>query len=280
MLSLALVQVSFAQGKGGSSGGGGGSSSGSDSGDQIQDRDQDRTQDPFTHDGDEPLQDRDQDRLQDADQDQDRDQDRVQDPSTHDGDEPDQDRTRDGQQVELEFEESYMPAHNITDLQNMMWVRHQELEDETEDYDMPMREIMQNQNQIRETVYTMLSAGPLVNGSNGEQVRTLAEQMQERMQEMVQTEYELQRQSRIYHMFFGGDDKNGQLLLQNCEQVREQVQEMNQYIDECSECGDQIRETLREQLRLTENECIRLEDVAQEEINSRGIFGFLFGWLR
>lgn len=285
MLTLSTVQVSAAQNKGGSASQTGGSSE-IGTGDQIQDRDQDRIQDPTTHDGDELIQDRDQDRLrdQDFDQDRDRDQDRIQDPTTHDGDEPIQDRDQDR---ESRFENALkikeypdMQAQDDSQLRNMMFIRHQELIDESEDFSQSVRTILQNQNQFRETAYAFLSVGPLMNGPNGEQVRQLAEQMQERMKEMVEVEYELKNQSRLRRVFFGGNDENGMLLLQNCEQVREQVREMNQYVDECDQCGDQIRETLREQIRLAENECGRLEEIADNEVNSRGVFGFLFGWLR
>lgn len=280
MLSLSMAQMSVAQMKGGVL-----LDETIPAGNQGQQRDQDQTQDPPVHEYD-PIQDRDrdQDRLQDPEFEQPREENRIQNQIIREEGNDQNTASDNAENVEERLimfqEKATSQAQSAEQLRNMLLIRHQELADESEDFDAPAREILQNQNQFRKTAYALLAVGPLASGANGEQVRFLGQQMQEQMKEMVQAEYELQNQSRLSRMFVGGDDENGGALLERCERVREYIRDMNQYVDECPGCSEQIRETLREQLRLAESECSRLEELGRDEINSRGIFGVLFGWMR
>lgn len=310
-LALALagsISVAYAQGQSGGSSGGSGSAGGTGTGASggstqtdpgTQDRDQDQVRDPSTHDGDEPLQTQDQDRDQDQDktqdQDQDRTQDQIRDPSTHDGDEPletqdrDRDQDRDGVEDEdeedgeledeIELEDVKERAQNAEQLRAMVEERLRVLQGEATSSPEALRLTLENQNQIRAAVHAFLAAEDLVGGI-GPRVSELAKQINEEVQNTVRTEEEIRSRGALARFFFGGDDAAAGELEQYREEIQAHVQEMTQLVGTCDDCDAQVRVMLQEHLQEMEQEQERLRDVVEEELDRRGLFGFLFGWLR
>lgn len=205
-----------------------------------------------------------------GDQDQTRDQDRIQDPSTHTGDTTtpimDQDRLRDQDRLSGAGTTSYStttPAGTLIQLRAMIQNQNQE---------------GQNNNQAENAIQVMYAARNLA-GNIGPQLANLANAVENSFQATTQAEEQIQTRGAFSHFFFGGDKNSATIIEQQLEQNKERIQEMNQVVDNCTSCGDQLRQTLKEQIQIMEQEQNRLNDVANKE-KSSGLFGFLFGWLK
>ena len=57
---------------------------------------------------------------------------------------------------------------------------------------------------------------------------------------------------------------------------QERIQEMQQLITQCQDCDASVKEMLQEQLQEMEQTQTRLQQVAQNEKQDRGIFGWLW----
>lgn len=290
ILTLVLpVSFAYAANTGGGSGGSGQGAavSGSGSGDQMQQQDRDQIQDPSMHDGDSMMQD------QDRDQTQQQDQDRIQDPTTHDDSTttPDQDRDRDQDQDQdrMHMDDgtgtsstTTMPmvrAQNREELRSMIEEHKQEFDNEAEQAQERSREVLQNQNEVRTAVAALLSAEDLIGGI-GPQVSQIAQDFNNSVQATIQAEEQIQNRGRFVRFFVGGNEDAAQTLTQEANQNQVRIQEMNQLLTQCTDCDAQVKTMLQEQIQNMEREQERLQQVADSETQSKGLFDYLFGWLR
>ena len=74
---------------------------------------------------------------------------------------------------------------------------------------------------------------------------------------------------------FGGDEEAGSELQTELNQTRTRIQELKQLQQEC-ECDEQVRNMFQEQIQNMELEQERLEALAQNEIQNKGLLGWLF----
>lgn len=257
------ASLAFAQGGQGGSGGNSAGTQGASAGAQDQMQDRDQVRDPSAHTGDEPLQA--QDRNQDMDQLQDRTQDQVRDPVTHTGDEPLQTQDRDR-------------AQDVEQLHSMVEERQRILQDEATGSSNALRPVLENQNHIRLAAHTMIAAADLTGGI-GTQLSQLAQEVNDTVQRTIQAERRIQSRSAASRLFFGGDDDAARELEADRLQIQDRVRDMQQLVETCSDCDEQVRATLREQLQSMGDEHERLRQLAADESGRRGLFDYLFGWL-
>ena len=75
----------------------------------------------------------------------------------------------------------------------------------------------------------------------------------------------------------GGDSEAADEILQQMEQNQIRIQEMNQIIDTCDDCDPQTVAVLQEQMQNLLQEQNRLQQLAQDEKDYRGLFGWFTG---
>ena len=310
MLLMLMPVVLLAQGNGGS-GSGGSSGGGSSQGihepgtglvdpelkesTQQQLRDQDRI--------DEPQQDRDRLRDQDCvpgtdcdqtqDKDRVRDQDRIQDPAFIFGDgttSPDQDRLQDRDRLRdqdcvpgtdcdqtQDRDRDRLQVHTPDELRSAIQEQQRLMTTSEDGVGEQVQQIHRNQNQVRVAAMALSSSSDLL-GPIGPAVSRIAQDFDNSVQATIQAEEQIQNRSRLARFFFGSDDEEIANLSGHLEQNQNRVQELNRLITAWD--GDpQVQAILQEQIQNMEQEQFRLRQIVDEESASRGLFGFLFGWL-
>jgi len=241
--------------------------------DTVQQQDRDRLQDGTGDnclDGDcdgDPDQDRvqTQDRLQDGTGDGDQDRDRVQDQTNvPEGMDPAQARAQQNIRIQTAGElEQYVQEQNRIRAQTQDAAGSQ----------------MQTREEARVAADAVVAA-ELMLGANGPRMSEIAREMNQAYAGMAAREEALQNRGRLQLFLFGQDDEVVAAVQQEMEQNQNRVEEMTQYMRNCEDCDQEVTQMLVTQIQNMEREHSRLQEVANEAAGQRGIFGFLFGWLR
>jgi hypothetical protein len=129
-------------------------------------------------------------------------------------------------------------------------------------------------NMIQLAVHAITISENLV-GEQGPQMLQIANQVNNSHQLTLRAEERIQNQNTFMRFFVGGDAESADEILQEVEQNRNRIQEMNQIINEC-ECDKAVGDLLREQVQNMEQEQNRLQQLAQNEKADTGLFGRFF----
>jgi len=168
---------------------------------------------------------------------------------------------------------------NVEQLRVSIQNNQQAIKDElVELKDKNLEKVYQNQNQVREAVHALLASKDLIGGI-GQQVSAIAQEFDNSVKETIQAEEKIQNRNRISRVFFGGNKEAAAQVNQLVEQNRERVQELKNLFEQSSVKAE-IKEIISEQIQNIESEQNRLGELAAQENNSKGVFGWLFGWLK
>ena len=213
---------------------------------------------------------RDQDRMMSDDPDQDRtrtqDQDQLQD-GTGDG-EPDQDRDQDRDRLRDQVQ-------TPDQLQQFIQERTRERDQSPEGTGPSVR----SRTEAQVAAEAMIASERML-GQNGPRMSEMAEEMNRAMVGLETREEALHNRSRLQLFLFGQDETIVGEMQQTMEQNQERIQEMKQYMLDCTDCDQQATETLVNEIQKMEREHERMQAVVGDATDRQGLFGFLFGWLQ
>ena len=163
---------------------------------------------------------------------------------------------------------------NREQLQTMLQQREQEFDEETRNYGQAKKLTYENQNQVRLAVHALLGMENITGGI-GSQVSAVARQFNNSLQNTLRAEEKIQERNAFVKFFIGGDQEAAEELEQEMNQNRQRIQELKQLKEQC-DCEEGVKNMFQEQIQNMEQEQNRLEQLAQEEKQNRGIFGWLF----
>ena len=170
-------------------------------------------------------------------------------------------------------------ATNTEQLKTMIANKKQEMEQEVQGMeDEKQRNVRQNQNEVRIAVHTLLAMEDLVGGI-GSQVSETAREFNNSVEKTIQAEEKIQKRNRVVEFFFGGDEEAAEDILEETNKNKVKVQQLKNLYQEC-DCDEEVKNIIQEQIQNLEQEQIRLEEVAQKEKSNKGLFGWLFGWMK
>lgn len=170
-------------------------------------------------------------------------------------------------------------AKNANELKVMIKEKEQEMAQELSLMNnKDKQKVWQNQNQVREAVHALLVSEDLVGGI-GKQISEIAREFNNSVEKTIQSEEKIQARSKIKTFFFGGDEDSAEELEEEVNQNQNRIQELKQ-LKENSSCQQEVKEVIQEQIQNIEQEQTRLGELAQEQKQKKGIFGWLFGWLK
>jgi len=172
-----------------------------------------------------------------------------------------QERARDREQLQIMIEEK-QAEHQI------------EVEAMKEE---KQQQVYQNQNTIRGAVHALLAAEDLVGGI-GPQVSVIAQEFNNSVDTTIKAEEKIKTRSGFARFFMGGDDQTADEILQLTVRNRNQIQELNQLHQDC-DCDPELKLMIQEQINNMEQEQDRLGELANQEKEKKGLFGWMFGWL-
>ena len=167
-----------------------------------------------------------------------------------------------------------LKAQTKTQLQEMVQQKQQAMIQEIEGKSEKEQKVYQNQNQVRMAVHTLLAMEDLVGGI-GKNVSQIARQFNNSVQATIIAEEKIQTRSRFRRFFAGGDKSSAEEIEQEVNQNRLRIQELKQLHEQC-DCDDEIKAMMQEQIQSMEQEQNRLQELAQKEKKSKGMFGWLW----
>jgi hypothetical protein len=95
------------------------------------------------------------------------------------------------------------------------------------------------------------------------------------VQATIRAEEKIQTKSGFARFFSGGDEKSAAEIEAQVTQNRERIQELTQLRDQC-QCDEEVKAMMQEQIRNMEQEQTRLQELAQKEKKSKGLFGWIW----
>ncbi|MEM5793435.1 MAG: hypothetical protein QXY45_03740 [Candidatus Aenigmatarchaeota archaeon] len=162
---------------------------------------------------------------------------------------------------------------NINQVRERIREREQQMLQEMEGLSDSERKVYQNQNQVRLTVHALLEMENLTGGI-GKNVSAIARQFNNSIQATIRSEERINKRSRVARFLFGGDIKSANEIEEQVNQNRIRIRELNSLMLNCS-CDPEVKEMLRQQIQLMEQEQVRLENLAKKERENKGIFGWI-----
>jgi hypothetical protein len=135
------------------------------------------------------------------------------------------------------------------------------------------RERVMNQNEVRIAVHSLLEMENL-SGGIGHEVSAIARDFNNSASSAGVLEDRIQARNSIVRLFFGGDREAAGELTNLTTQNQARIQQLQQLINSTSLDAD-VRATLEDQVRVLQNDQVRLEQLATREQQDRGLFGWL-----
>ena len=159
-------------------------------------------------------------------------------------------------------------------VQAMIQDKQQEMNQELEAFGKKEQKVYRNQNQVRLAVHALLAMENLTGGI-GSQVSAIAQDFNNRINKTIQAEEKIQKRSAFKRFFAGGDHEAAQGIEQEVNRNRERIQELKQLKEQC-ECDEEVKAMIQEQIQNMEQEQNRLQELAQKEKKSKGLFGWIW----
>jgi len=167
-------------------------------------------------------------------------------------------------------------AMNISDLNEGLKLKAQELNLSLGQYKQTIQKVYQNQNKVRLAVHALLDMEELVGGI-GKNVSAIAKEFNNSLQRTLRAEENIAKRGGFARFFVGGDSEAAAELEEKTAQNRERVNELNQLREQCEEeCSEEVRALMQEQIQNMLQEQERLGELAQNEKKSKGILGWIW----
>lgn len=123
--------------------------------------------------------------------------------------------------------------------------------------------------------YSLSIAGSVARNDSPDLTR-LYQEIQQSMTTIDQTQQQIRDRDPLTRTLLGGDAQAAQTLLQTTTQNQDRIREMDQLLLNCTTCDSQVRQQLEDQLQVLSQNQTQLQQYAQQELNNRGWFGWLF----
>jgi bacterioferritin-associated ferredoxin len=169
-------------------------------------------------------------------------------------------------------------AQRISEIKETVQQKAQELSQEMQQLGKTEQSVYQNQNEVRLAVYSLLVMEDILGGI-GQQVSQVATEFNNSVQATIKAEEAIQSRNRIVKFFVGGDEEVTEEIEQEINKNQERIQYLLTLGEQC-DCGEEVKSMLQEQIANIGQEQNRLQQLVQSEKQIKGIFGWLFGWLR
>lgn len=167
-------------------------------------------------------------------------------------------------------------AQNENDLKEAIQAKNSELAGQASEE--KNNESFKNQNTIRVAVHALLVSEGLT-WSIGPKISEIAKEFNNSIQVTTQAEEKIRTRSTVSKIFMGGNKEAAGKLEQETIRNQNRIEELNQLMNQCTECSTETKNILQEQIQLLEQEQERLGNLAENEMGKKGILGFLFGWM-
>lgn len=165
-------------------------------------------------------------------------------------------------------------VQNGSGLHETIEQREREMNREIPALEEHQQQVYQNQNRVRLAVHSLVAAEEFV-GDTGPQVSQIAEEINNSVQATIQAEERIQSRNSFVRFFVGGDEAAADEIEQHVIQNQERIRQLQQLVGE-SDCDEEVRAIMQEQIQNIEQEQTRLQEIARTEKSDSGLFGRLW----
>ena len=165
-------------------------------------------------------------------------------------------------------------AQTTEQLRQMMQERQQQMNQEMQSLGEGAKSMMQNQNKVRLAVHSLQAMENMVGGI-GPQVSEVARNFDNSVQATIGAENKVNTRSALKRFFAGGDEEAAEEIEGQVNQNRQRIEQLKQLREQC-QCGEEVKAMMQEQIQNMEQEQTRLQQLAQNEKKSKGMFGWLW----
>ena len=176
--------------------------------------------------------------------------------------------------LELMLESSTTPALTLTQLEQSIQMRKQELDQEEASTTPDLQDVMKNANQVRLAVHALLASKDLLGGI-GQQVSQVATQMNQSLATTTNAEAQIQSRGFWARLFFGGDSSAADTISQQVAQDEQNIAKLTDLINQASTTAD-VKATLSAQITAMQDQITRLQNLANGQKSLWGLFSWRF----
>ncbi|MCC7572448.1 MAG: hypothetical protein KO464_03560 [Candidatus Methanofastidiosum sp.] len=137
-----------------------------------------------------------------------------------------------------------------------------------------MPNLPQNQKMAQVAVQAIESTAPMF-GKSEANISKVSNEIKNSFEITTRAEERIQSRSGFVKFFAGGDNEAAGLIVQEIVINENRIRELNRLIEE-SDFDTQTKAILQEQVQNIEQEQSRLKLLADEELNNKGIIGWLW----
>lgn len=174
----------------------------------------------------------------------------------------------------LEEEVEEAPATSFDDLNQKIEVRKHQLEQEVASTTLANQNIVENANEVRLAVHTLLSSKDLLGGI-GQQVSEIAKDMDRTVTTTTNAEAKIQSRGFLTRLIFGGDKLSAGAIMDEVVKNQKHIDDVTTLIDQSNVSSD-IRSTLSVQITALKDAQSRLQALAEKEQKKWGLLSWLF----
>ncbi len=149
---------------------------------------------------------------------------------------------------------------------------HESLNATLRNVSLEQRERVQNENEVRLSVSTLLEMENL-SGNIGRNVSAIAREFNATAVSAWTFEERIRNRNTFTRLLYGGDRDAALQITNLTAQNQARIQEMNQLMSNAT-LDPEVRAMMEEQIRIMEKEQERLEQLSQHEQDDRGFFGW------
>lgn len=184
------------------------------------------------------------------------------------------------QQTQINQQEGNMSGttQNIQNQNQVTSNREQQVREivqqKTQEVNSSMGNSPQNQKMAQVAVQTMESTASMF-GKSEENISKISNEIKNSFEVTTRAEERIRSKSGFVKFFTGGDNEAAGLITQEIVRNENRIRELNRLIEE-SDFDPQTKAILQEQVQNIEQEQIRLKTLAEEEMQNKGILGWLW----
>lgn len=180
----------------------------------------------------------------------------------------------DADEIHFDLEDDEDVATSLHDLQQKIEVRKHELDQELASTSPDHQQIVENANQVRVAVHSLLASKELLGGI-GSKVSEIAKDMNNSVATTTNAEAKIQSRGFLTRLFFGGDSAAADVIAQQVAQNQQRIDDLNKMLGEATVSAD-IQVTLRAQIAAIQEAQVRLQELAQKEQSQWGLLSWRF----
>ncbi len=136
------------------------------------------------------------------------------------------------------------------------------------------KEIHRHGFKVSNSVHSLLDMEDLTVGI-GEEVSQIAQDINKSVNKTTEAEQKIKNRGGFSKFLFGGDEKSAEKIQSQVNKNQQRLQRLEQSQQNCN-CSEEVKNMMQEQIQEIEQEQQRLQQVAQEEKQNKGLLGWLW----